>query len=41
MCKSLLVMQSSELVDQFERQELFAEQHHYYTKTLLSIFDAA
>lgn len=41
MCKSLLVMQSGELVDQFERQELFAEQRHSYTKTLLSIFDAA
>lgn len=41
MCKKLLVMQSGQLVDQFDRQDLFDEQRHPYTKLLLSIFNAA
>jgi peptide/nickel transport system ATP-binding protein len=40
MSQRIAVMLDGEIIDLFDRDELFADQRHCYTKRLLSIFDA-
>lgn len=39
MSQNLLVMKEGRIVDRFEREELFSEHRHPYTKELLSVFE--
>ncbi|WP_285765821.1 dipeptide/oligopeptide/nickel ABC transporter ATP-binding protein [Peribacillus sp. SI8-4] len=39
MCQRIMVMKRGEIVDSFEKERLFCEERHSYTKELLSLFE--